>query len=277
MNETRQATIGHRPITPHTILDERLAELQEKIEALGSSRELLDLVQDCRNLSSPLEDYISAHSSRPSDDLNNLEMRTNDLDWDAAFEDKQTGLRLEKEMLSGGVEGQFLKMLTAISKAKNVLEIGSFTGYATLAMAEALPDDGKIIACEYDFFTAEFAKSQWANSPHGKKIQVRIGDALQTLKKLEEEKHLFDLVFIDADKENYHSYYSLLFDLNLIKKEGLICVDNTLYMGQVYSPANITTNGKAIQKFNKAVAEDKRVQQVLLPLRDGVTVIRRID
>ena len=144
-------------------------------------------------------------------------------------------------------------------------------------MAEALPADGKLIACEVDPYTAEFGKAAFQESPHGDKIQVEIGPAMDTLDKLAEKGESFDFVFIDADKPGYVQYFNTLLEKNLLAPSGFICVDNTLLQGQPYlSEAERTANGKAIAEFNRTVAADNRVEQVLIPLRDGLSIIRRL-
>ncbi|MFM6198866.1 MAG: O-methyltransferase, partial [Dolichospermum sp.] len=151
-----------------------------------------------------------------------------------------------------------------------------FTGYSALAMAEALPADGDIIACEVDDYVAEFAKKCFQTSPHGGKISVKVAPALQTLQELANAGETFDLVFIDADKKEYVDYFNLLLDTELLAENGFICVDNTLLQGQPYlAPAKRTANGEAIAQFNQIVAADPRVEQVILPLRDGLTIIKR--
>ncbi len=265
-----------RAVTPSTILSERLSALQERLNAEDISAESSRLLKECISLIEPLDDYLAAHSTRPSGHLQQLEAETNVHDWDQSFAKGESKVHLEREMLSGAVEGQFLKMLAALSKARYVLEIGSFTGYASLAMAEGLPPDGKLIACELDPLAADFAENYLKEKPHGQKIRIHRGDALKTMSELAAHDFIFDLVFIDADKENYIHYYHALFDLNLIKIGSIIGVDNTLYMGQVYNPAPQSGNGEAIRQFNKAVQLDDRVEQVLLPLRDGLSIIRRV-
>jgi caffeoyl-CoA O-methyltransferase len=151
-----------------------------------------------------------------------------------------------------------------------------FTGYSALAMAEALPPDGLLVACEVDPFAAKVGQAAFDQSADGKKIRVELGSALQTLHKLVEAGESFDLVFIDADKKEYIAYFQTLLDTNLLAPEGFICVDNTLLQGEVYLPEEErTANGEAIAKFNRVVALDPRVEQVILPLRDGLTIIRR--
>jgi caffeoyl-CoA O-methyltransferase len=168
-------------------------------------------------------------------------------------------------------------MFIHMTKAKKVLEVGMFTGYSALAMAEALPLDGELVACEIDPYTAEFAQAAFRESPHGAKIRTEVGTALETLQKLADARESFDFVFIDADKREYVKYFQILLEKDLLVPGGFICVDNTLLQGQAYLPAiHRTPNGEAIAQFNRVVAADSRVEQVLLPLRDGLTIIRRL-
>ncbi len=180
-------------------------------------------------------------------------------------------------MLSGQVEGQFLKFLVHMTGARRVLEIGMFTGYSALAMAEALPPNGGVVACEIDEFVADFARASFAESAAGARIVVEVGPASETLRRLDGTSHPFDLVVVDADKTGYLDYYRMLLDTDLLTANAVIVVDNTLMQGQPYAQADGRTgNGDAIADFNRYVAGDPRVEQVLLPLRDGVTLIRRI-
>jgi caffeoyl-CoA O-methyltransferase len=179
-------------------------------------------------------------------------------------------------MLSGHIEGQFLKFLVHVTQAQRVLEIGMFTGYSALAIAEALPDDGEVIACEVDDYVAKFAQKCFDESPDGRKISVRVAPAMLTLEQLATANERFDLVFIDADKAGYGDYVNFLLDHDLLTPRGSICVDNTLMQGQPYLSGESTANGVAIAMFNQTVVDDPRIEQVLLPLRDGLTLIRRV-
>ncbi len=132
-------------------------------------------------------------------------------------------------------------------------------------MAEGLPDDGKLITCDIDPETTQIAKKYWSRSPHGKKIELKLGQALETLKTIE---GLFDLVFIDADKVNYINYWELC--LPKIRPGGLLVIDNVLWSGSVLKPEDETE--RAIDEFNKHICNDKRVEVVMLPIRDGVTL-----
>jgi caffeoyl-CoA O-methyltransferase len=180
-------------------------------------------------------------------------------------------------MLSGHVEGQLLKMLVHATRATRVLEIGMFTGYSALAMAEAMPTRGQVIACEIDADVAAFAQRCFDDSPAGEKITIRVGPALDTLGELAETGRQFDLVFIDADKAGYAGYLNALLEKGLLAAHALICVDNTLMQGQPWLSAALSPNGVAIAEFNEMVAADPRVEQVLIPLRDGLTLIRQVE
>jgi caffeoyl-CoA O-methyltransferase len=168
------------------------------------------------------------------------------------------------QMLTGPVAGRFLEFLVWISKPKHVVEIGTFSGHSALAMAAALPDDGRIDACEIDPERAAFAQRYFDRSPHGSKITLHVGPALETLAQLE---GTFDFVFIDADKEGYVDYYDAV--LPRLAERGLIVADNTLAGGRVVDES------PPIAAFNEHVAADPRSVQVLLSVRDGMTLIRR--
>ena len=172
------------------------------------------------------------------------------------------------QMLVGPLEAAFLKTLIRSIRARRVLEIGTFTGYSALAMAEALPDDGRVVTCEVDPDIASMAHTFWDRSPHGKKIEVRIGPALDTLATL---SGTFDLIFIDADKINYVAYYRCGFEL--LSPQGVILIDNVLWNGDVLHEASPDPSTAAIQELNRFVASDTRVVAVLLPLRDGVFMV----
>ena len=173
------------------------------------------------------------------------------------------------QMQVGHLEGSFLKLLVKISRARTILEIGTFTGYSALAMAEALPADGCLITCDTDPVATALAREFWARSPHGRKIKLRLGPALKTIPKV---RGLLDLVFIDADKENYSRYWELC--VPKVRRGGLIAVDNVLWGGRVLLPKSATD--RAIARFNRRVVKDKRVETVMLTIRDGLTLAYKI-
>lgn len=180
-----------------------------------------------------------------------------------------SGAELEYiDMLSGNLVGQLLKVLIQISGAKRVLEIGTFTGYSALTMAEALPDNGKVVTLEMNQRYQDLALKHFDEYDKNEKIQLLKGNAKELINELE---GLFDLIFIDADKLSYEFYYEHTIDK--LNTGGLIVVDNVLWGGAVLEPKD--QKAEALDVFNRKVAQDSRVEQVLLPLRDGVTLIRK--
>ena len=161
------------------------------------------------------------------------------------------------------IEGRFLQMLVRLSSAKRILELGMFTGYSALMMAEALPDNGHLITCEIDPKAEAIARRYFAESPHGDKITIRMGPALDTIKTLADP---LDLVFIDADKLNYSNYYEAC--VPLVRAGGLIIADNVLWSGKVVDPKD--ADDHAIVAFNRLVQSDPRVKNVCLTVRDGM-------
>jgi caffeoyl-CoA O-methyltransferase len=265
-----------RPVTPLGILVEKLETVVKMAENEAVSASLLTALQDVQALASGLDPYLDECTTEESAALANLAQKTAQEDWSKRFSDGETVRQLEQEMLSGHIEGQTLKLFVQMMGAKRILEVGMFTGYSALAMAEALPEDGCVIACEVDQYVADFARACFDESSHGSKISIKVAPALETMQSLAEAQESFDLVFIDADKKEYIDYFKLLLESNLVTSGGIICVDNTLLQGQPYLPTQQrTANGEAIAKFNHFIAHDPRVEQVLLPLRDGLTIIRR--
>ncbi|MBW4676850.1 MAG: class I SAM-dependent methyltransferase [Desmonostoc geniculatum HA4340-LM1] len=266
-----------RPVTPVGILAKKLeAVVQEINQRTDLPAELVANLNEAWRLAAGLDPYLEEYTTPESAALTALAEKTSTEAWQEHFSEGTTVRPLEQEMLSGHVEGQTLKMFVHMTKAKRVLEIGMFTGYSALAMAEALPKDGVLVACEVDPFAAEVGQVAFNQSPDGQKIRVELGSALQTLDKLVAAGESFDLVFIDADKKEYITYFQTLLDTNLLAPSGFICVDNTLLQGEVYLPGpQRSANGEAIAQFNRTVALDPRVEQVILPLRDGLTIIRR--
>jgi caffeoyl-CoA O-methyltransferase len=171
-------------------------------------------------------------------------------------------------MISGHLEGSLLQMLIRALGARRVLEFGTFTGFSALMMARALPDDGELVTLDVNPETTAMAQGFWDRSPDGHKIKSVLGPAHDTARTLSGP---FDLVFIDADKPAYPVYYED--SLALLSSRGLIVVDNVIRSGRVLNPQS--DDDRAVDSFNRMVQDDSRVVNVLLPLRDGITVIRR--
>jgi caffeoyl-CoA O-methyltransferase len=175
-------------------------------------------------------------------------------------------------MLVGPLEGAFLKMMTQVVGAKRVLEIGTFTGYSALCFAEALPKDGTVVTCDIDEKAAAVARRYIAQAPFGRKIDIRMGPALETMRTLSGP---FDLIFIDADKTNYLNYYRR--SLDLLAPSGVILIDNVLWSGEVLKQPPPDESTAAIQELNRTISADPRVIAVLVTIRDGILVVRRAE
>jgi caffeoyl-CoA O-methyltransferase len=174
------------------------------------------------------------------------------------------------QMMVGRLEGRFLKLLVGAIGARRVLEVGTFTGYSALSMAEALPADGEIVTHDINERHAAFAQQWIDRSPYADRIRIVVGPATETLKQLEPP---FDFAFIDADKPNNRNYYEQA--LRLLRPGGLICVDNVLRGGAVLNPRDESESVVATRAFNDFVTVDDRVEGVLLPVRDGVMLVRK--
>ena len=204
-----------------------------------------------------LDEYILQHIDAEGDYLHSL--------W------RDTQLRLSYgQMASGHLQGRVLKMLIQMAKPLNVLELGTFSGYATLCMAEGLSEDAEIHTFEVFDENEDFLRKWFEGSAYRDKIHLPIGDALQLVPQMQQR---WDFAFIDADKREYVAYYEML--LPLMSPGGFIVADNTLWYGHVLEhPKDSDMQTRGVQDFNELVAKDSRVEKVILPLRDGLTIIR---
>jgi len=204
-----------------------------------------------------VEEYAEAHSTPNGELFERLAAETRE---------KTTA----PQMMVGRIEGQFLATLVRLAGARQILELGTFTGYSSISMASALPPDGCVITCDVDPETTAIARRYMDESGHGEKIEIRLGPALETVETLDGP---FDLVFIDADKENYVNYYEAT--LPKLADDGLMVVDNTLWSGRVADPENQEETTNAIRALNERVRDDSRVVNVLLTVRDGMNLITK--
>ena len=188
---------------------------------------------------------------------------------------KQTNLRTNHaRMLCGPVEGKLMEMLSGMIQPSNILEIGAFTGYSAICLARGLKEGGMLDSLELNDELEDLILQAHGKAGLADKITLHIGDAKQTLKTLKEQGKMYDLVFIDANKREYPAYYELVFDM--VRQGGYILADNVLWDGKVYQenvPQDAQTQG--IFKFNEIVKEDSRVENVIIPLRDGMNLIRK--
>jgi caffeoyl-CoA O-methyltransferase len=203
-----------------------------------------------------VEAYAQAHSIPESE-------------WCRALREETMRTMRFAEMMVGPVEGAVLKMMVQLVQASRVLEIGMFTGYSALCFAEALPEDGTVITCEIDEESAAIARKYFALSPFGRKIHVEMGPALETMQGLAGP---FEVIFIDADKQNYLHYYRRA--MELLAPDGVILIDNVLWGGDVIHEPPPDERTAAIQQLNRTVASDPSVTAVMLTVRDGLFVVR---
>ena len=197
----------------------------------------------------------------------------NDLIVDALINETRNLGNVSRMQISAE-QGQFLEIIVKLTGSKLCLEIGRFTGLSSLCIAKGLPKKGKLITVDNSEEFLPIAEKYWKKAKVNKKIQSITGQGIHVLKEFVKNKVYFDLIFIDADKNNYLKYYEL--SLNLLKSNGLILVDNVLWDGEVAVKNNRSKIANTIHKFNKIILNDKRVQFSLLPLADGISLIRKI-
>lgn len=208
--------------------------------------------------SADIEKYILQHSTPPDEVLQELE--------------RETYLKmLNPRMISGQLQGQLLTLLSRMIRPKTILEIGTFTGYSAICLAKGLQSGGKLITIEADDELEAFARSYFSRAGFDRTIELRIGQACDIIPILDGP---FDLVFIDADKREYADYYRLVFDKTA--PGGWILADNTLWNGKVLEkPDKPDEQTRGVLHFNEMIKNDERVEKVILPLRDGITIIRK--
>lgn len=216
------------------------------------------LIKTMEFLDKDLEEYVNQHTSPESDILSDL--------------NRQTNIKiLQPRMLSGHLQGRTLSMLSKMIQPKRILEIGTYTGYSAICMAEGLKDDGELITIDINYELKEMVENYIERAGFTNQIHLKIGNALAIIPTLDQH---FDLVFIDADKVNYSNYYDLIIDH--LPSGAFIIADNVLWSGKVIeSTKNKDADTEALKHFNTKVHEDNRVENVLFPIRDGLLVIRK--
>lgn len=205
-----------------------------------------------------IDAYVGQHTSNENDVLYEL--------------NRQTHLKvLQPRMLSGHLQGRVLSMLSHMIRPQHILEIGTYTGYSAICLAEGLQENGKLITIDINYELENITRKYIEKSGFSNKIDFQIGDAMNIVPKLDEE---FDIVFIDADKHNYINYYHLVFDK--VKQGGYIIADNVLWSGKVLQPNDkLDEDTIVLKKYNQLIHEDDRVENVLFPIRDGLMIARK--
>lgn len=208
-----------------------------------------------------IDDYVDAHISPEPESLRNLVRESN--------------LRLVNgRMCSGHLQGRFLKMLTSLCNPRLAVELGTFTGYSALCIAEGLAEDARLVTIEVDDELEDFILSQLRKSPHGHKVQLRIGDALEECRKFEDSS--VDFIFMDADKRAYPAYFREA--ERMLRPGGLLVADNTLWSGHVAdSKYDKDPQTRGVKEFNDLAAASPAFETVILPFRDGLSLLRKIQ
>jgi len=208
-----------------------------------------------------LYDYLLSVSLRDDDVLRRLREETAGLEW--------------ARMQIAPEQGQLMALLTRLMGASRALEVGVFTGYSALSVARALPEDGRLVACDVSEEWTAIARRYWREAGVDGKIELRLAPATETLDRLIAEggEGSFDIAFIDADKESYDAYYERC--LVLLRRGGLVMIDNVLWSGAVIDPEDETADTRAIRALNAKIGADKRVEAVMLPVGDGLTLARK--
>ncbi|XP_030358083.1 uncharacterized protein LOC115614836 [Strigops habroptila] len=255
--------------TPTGLIAENL--LKAKEIALNDSRvpeQLKNYLQKALNVALGLDPYLDAMATS--------KRKTSPDHSPGNAGGTETRVKLREECASGSLNGHIFKMFVHMIRARKILLIGKLKGYSILAIAEELPDDGKIFACAEAPYLGVNSQEAFDYSSDGKKISMQVGPIADTLEALHAEDEDFDIVFIDADQRNAVSYYSFVMDNHLLRMDAVICVENTLVKGQVYLENVSDENVLAVRKLNTVINSDPRVEQIILPVQSGLSIIRRI-
>ncbi|KAH8094911.1 O-methyltransferase-domain-containing protein [Cristinia sonorae] len=275
--------LDYIPHTPHDRISYLLSELSNELSTVSQAatspgshpHPALKYLDDARTLIDGYDNYLVEHSSPHPAIVERMLKDGNARDWEALHREGKTQFKLIPEMSAGGYEAVFLQQLACASKAKAILEIGMFTGTTTISLA-MLPTVEKVTALEIEPFLKELNQPYFEEAGVVHKIDIRIDDALKSLQKLHEENLSFDMIYIDAYKPAYGQYFdAIMASPHLLAKDGLIVVDNVAFKGAPWAPASGYDMGQVIDEFNKKIRSDPSVDVVMLPIEDGVSLIRR--
>ncbi|KIP10795.1 hypothetical protein PHLGIDRAFT_125302 [Phlebiopsis gigantea 11061_1 CR5-6] len=277
MSAVAQYAQGH---TPHDRLSYLLNRLCDELDGYKGtspvSAEVVSLAQQAKTVIDGYDGYLQKMSSPHPPVVDVMIEQGNKRDWDKIYYEGKTKFKLLPEMTAGGYEAVVLQHLAKLAKAKSVLEIGMFTGTTTVSLA-MLPTVLKVVTLELEEYLERTNRPFFEQSGVSGKIDVRIGDALTSLDRLIEEKASFDMVFIDADKGNYLNYFHKIVDGGLLARDGFMVVDNVAYKAAPWAPDPCYNTGPVLDAFNAAVRDHPDVEVVMLPVEDGISLIRRKD
>merc|ERR1711871_1204580 len=241
--------------------------IQNELAAADRGRSYREISAGIEKVSKMLDDvdkFAAKYSSQPSDALKAITTKTattNEL-WEEVRD--QTSMQMEAEMISGQAEVQLLQVLVKFGKVNSAL-----------GMAEALPEDGRVVTLEREQIVADMAREHFSASAYGAKIDSKVGPAAEQLQQLADAGEKFQLVFVDADKPGYLNYYNQVMDSGMLEVGGLLVIDNSMYKGMELAGDQLNENGQGVKDVNEAILADERLTKVMLPLRDGVTLAFR--
>ncbi|XP_005105715.1 O-methyltransferase MdmC [Aplysia californica] len=238
----------------------------------GASPDVIKSIETALELVDLREKYTDSVTSGETEVFHKILTETYKHDWQSLHSDGKTKWNLRPKMMTGNLEGQFLKSMVSIQNAKRVLDIGMFTGYSALSMAEALPADGELVTVDLEEYLETFTGSLLRESPHSKKIQISIGSPSDYMREAVKAGKTFDLIFLDADKSYYLEFFKIIFEEGLLAPRGTVLVDNAFAHGSGYKPS---AEENSTQRVASAVEADQSLHKVMVPLRDGVLILRR--
>jgi len=264
------------PDTPIDVINQVIDEAK----SIATNAKVVEKLSTIQRLSGGIDKYCEQGSAPMSELMKEICSKTQETDWDALFDQGELKYKMVVGCLSGHLEGVFLKQLASIMKASSALEIGTFTGSAALAMAEGMEaQNGKVVTVEIDPYLKKFCDpffNKYNQNAELEAIDMRIGCAIEVMKELAKTGETFDLVFVDANKSEYATYVDILLDNGLVQNGSLIVVDNVHFKGTAWTNNGISDHMKTspyVRSFNEKVTNDPRLNPVMLPIRDGVTLI----
>ncbi|THH31782.1 hypothetical protein EUX98_g2386 [Antrodiella citrinella] len=272
--------------TPHDRISHLLSHAYDDLDSFSRASsdsnaldlsKILEWLDEARQVIDGYDDYVAEHSSPHPTIVDEMLAQGDQRDWDKVFREGRIKHKLIPEMSAGGYEAVVLQQLAKISKAKTILEIGMFTGTTTVSLA-LLPTVDKVVTLDIEPYLREINTPYFQQAGVAHKIDIRIDDALSSLTNLHKEGASFDMIFIDAHKPSYIKYFdSIMASPHLLAKGGLIAVDNTVFAGGPWVPNPPVSLAKDIHKFNEYVKNYPDVEVVMLPIEDGISLIRRKD
>ncbi|GFO21034.1 caffeoyl-CoA o-methyltransferase [Plakobranchus ocellatus] len=247
----------------------------QQAEASGTvAPEIIQKLSSARDMFHRRDEFTAQACCDHSTTCEKIEEETYTRDWKADFDQGKAPVEFGARYLCGKEVGQFLKSMVSIQRAKRILEIGLFTGYSALCMAEALPDDGELVSLEICEHLKNLAEDLMKESHHTKKIKIILGPAIESVKKMVESKEKFDMIFLDGDKADYIPLVKMIFEMDLLSAGGTLLIDNAYHMGGAFDPS---LNRPIPHQLRDCIKALPNVHAILLSMSDGIWMVRRME